>query len=160
MYGFHSPLEAQLCLNPWGKEDALRLSSRLKQHRLERDLRALGVGTQVLFSLPLCPHLPKVDTPSTLLGCLYVLEGSTLGGLLLHRHFQQRFQIDANSGCAYYSGYGEETRAMWTQFVEYLKIAEKRSNVDSSSAVDAAVETFEALEAWLELQESKAPSID
>ncbi|MFQ6397219.1 biliverdin-producing heme oxygenase [Nocardia sp. KC 131] len=57
-------------------------------------------------------HHGSVD-PASLLGFLYVMEGSTLGGLELAPHVRATFELEGSRGMAYYSS-GD--RARWAQF--------------------------------------------
>ena len=95
--------------------------------------------------LPVCGDLPDCNSIAQAFGCLYVLEGATLGGQVLCRHFNQTLGLDARNGSAFFSGYGEATGAMWALFGERLTAA----NVDETAAISAACQTFQTLEQWL-----------
>ncbi len=56
------------------------------------------------------------DDPISLLGYLYVLEGSTLGGLVLKAQVARAFELTASDGIAYLSSYEKSTRAHWQAF--------------------------------------------
>lgn len=49
----------------------------------------------------------------------------------------------------YFLSYGENTMEMWKQFK--LSIEEKAIDIDENSALNAAQNTFKALEDWLQL---------
>lgn len=57
-----------------------------------------------------------IQTIPAALGCMYVLEGSTLGSQILSRSFRERFDIGRHNGGAYFHGYGELTGKMWKRF--------------------------------------------
>ncbi|MEU4926036.1 biliverdin-producing heme oxygenase [Streptomyces yokosukanensis] len=61
-----------------------------------------------------------VVDPSSLLGQLYVLEGSTLGALHLRRRLTRAYDLGASDGTAYY-GCGD--RARWSRFTTRLNEA-------------------------------------
>jgi heme oxygenase len=149
MYGFHLPIEVQIS----GRSDwhipALELSHRIKVPQIRKDLLVLGVDAQALGILPLCAEGPSLESFEELLGCMYVLEGSTLGGQVLKKHFQALFQIDGETGCSYYSGYGPRTREMWSRFVDFLNSPENDKTLDSGKVVTAAVQTFRSISSWL-----------
>ncbi len=56
------------------------------------------------------------ENPLALLGCLYVLEGSTMGAAVLHPRFARAFLLAGEDGLAYLRNYGAEAGARWAQF--------------------------------------------
>jgi heme oxygenase len=58
----------------------------------------------------------EIRTVPASLGCMYVLEGSTLGSQILSRSFKERFGIADHNGGAFFYGYGELTVSMWRRF--------------------------------------------
>ena len=52
-----------------------------------------------------------------LLGHVYVLEGSALGGMVLRKHLLARFDaLHEQAGLRFYSGHGRATMARWAEF--------------------------------------------
>lgn len=142
-YGFYRPLEAQLARVL--RCDSIDFPRRMKTQLLRADLEALGACDA--DSLPMCRRLPALDNTTAGLGCLYVLEGSTLGGQVISRHVQARLGVTPESGGCFFAGYGSETGAMWRAFRAVLVEHAMRSEC-ADSAVDAARATFTALRAW------------
>jgi heme oxygenase len=140
-HGLHAPLEEAL-----GQRDDLGLDfeSRRKLPALERDLRALG-GEAVP---PRADGLPRLDSRAAALGCLYVLEGSTLGGQILARHFADALGLTPERGLSYHSGYGAETGQRWKEVQQLLRDG-LRDPAQQGVAVKAARETFDAFHRWL-----------
>jgi heme oxygenase len=54
------------------------------------------------------------------LGCLYVIEGSMLGGEFINRAIQKRLGVTEQTGGRFFSGFGESTDAIWATFVAAL----------------------------------------
>jgi heme oxygenase len=52
-------------------------------------------------ALPQYHDLPDIEDWPRMLGCLYVLEGATLGGQIISRHLQRTLHIDAINGAAF-----------------------------------------------------------
>ena len=110
-WSFYCPLEDDLALLDWARA-GIDFASRLKTPLLEHDLRVLGV-----------PHRRggegKVSLERTnldfALGCLYVLEGATLGGQVISRQLAKLGIGPANGGC-FFNGYGAKTAEMWKLF--------------------------------------------
>jgi heme oxygenase len=144
LLGFYAPLEARL----WqvdGLTPDLDLHSRAKTPRLRFDLRALGASEGEVTALPQCSAVPPIDSVPRALGCLYVIEGATLGGRIVSRKLAEHLSIDARTGGAFFHGYGSETGAMWRAFSARLN----RQAPPFDEVLSAASETFERLEHWL-----------
>ncbi len=156
-YGFYSPLEAALKSGLTLVEDdfedetvlaferhsalALRLN---KTAQLQQDLRLLGVKTE---NLPLCRELPSLDTQAELLGCLYVMEGATLGGQLISRHIRATLDITPSTGGSYFDGYANETGKMW-QAMRHLLVGCAINTHTEDAMVANAIATFTCLRDW------------
>lgn len=145
-HGFYAPLEPALLGADW-PDHGVRYAERLKTPSLRRDLAAFGMTPEAIDALPVCEALPRVDTAARRLGCLYVLEGSTLGGQFLTRHFATALGLTPDTGCAFFSGYGPATGPRWAAFVKLLDALDTPDT--RAEALDAALETFERLEAWM-----------
>jgi heme oxygenase len=144
-WGYYLPLETKLTHIPELIAWLPDLNHRAKLPLLESDLINLGIPPDYLKLLPLCADLPTFKEPAAALGCLYVLEGSTLGGQMISRHLKQSLDLDKNSGVAFFIGYAESTGSMWQLFRESLNAAQ----VDQEIVIQAACETFLTLERWL-----------
>lgn len=144
-YGFYAPLEGRLQAAVHWNVVGLPLEPRLKTPLLIRDLSAMGMPAGAWEQLPLCGHLPLVQSLPGALGCMYVLEGATLGGQLMARHLAQTLGLGRANGAAFFNSYGADVGPMWKAF---------RSFVDAqpAAAADAithsACTTFAALEQW------------
>jgi heme oxygenase len=79
LFGYVAPLEDRLAA-VCGDAPDLEVDARRKAHLAVIDLRALGLPLYEIGRLPRCAALPDVSNLQRALGCLYVLEGSTLGG--------------------------------------------------------------------------------
>jgi heme oxygenase (biliverdin-IX-beta and delta-forming) len=143
-YGFWSPLEVELRKVSGLSSSSLALDRRLKAHLLEADLRVFGIDPAVVS---MCDRLPNVQTFSRALGCLYVVEGSTLGAQFIARHLSERFQIGRDSGGAFFCAYEGEVIQRWSDFKAFLI---RQADTDQYEGIlSAARDTFEALDEWL-----------
>mgnify|MGYP003871919305 CR=1 FL=1 len=147
-YGYYLPLEARLVA--WSQADARRIdyAERLKAPALERDLIALGETAETIARLPRCAVLPALATEAEGLGCLYVVEGSTLGGQVITRQLQKSLGLAPESGDAFFSGYGAETGPRWKAFCSCLEEAAARLDQDDA-IIAGANETFRTFGDWL-----------
>ncbi len=144
--GYYRPLERHLSALPdmerWLPDSGRRFN---KTALLEQDLVNLGVAQTLLDTLPECKNLPDCGNRSQVFGCLYVIEGSTLGGQVMNRHLQATLGLGAADGTAFFSGYGAETGALWKILLRCLD----DPALDQTATVQTAVETFISLENWL-----------
>jgi len=137
MYGFLKPYENHLRQQPLPPD--WQVTQRLRAHLILQDLPA----TDGAAALPLAPNFPALHTWPQLLGAMYVLEGSTLGGQVITRQLA-RAGITART---YFNGYGEQTGPMWKSFCRLLTAAATPENEDE--IVQSASQTFQQLEAWI-----------
>ncbi len=121
------------------------LAGRSKSTSLLEDLQYLGTTKTDLRDIAVCQDLPSLDSSPRILGSQYVLEGATLGGQILNRHFVQKFGFNGQ-GCLFFSGYGGRTASMWKQFGATI---EQLTPENSDTAVNSAIMTFECMHSWL-----------
>ncbi|MBS0374642.1 MAG: biliverdin-producing heme oxygenase [Proteobacteria bacterium] len=147
MWGFCAGIESRLpaevlsgVLPDYGR--------RRKLPPLTRDLLALEECQEAIGRLPVCGQVPAADDPASALGCLYVLEGASLGGQVLLPVVRERIGVDADRGAEFLAAYGTETPAMWQRFGAVVDEACAGGEA-RERAVDAAQATFAALEHWL-----------
>jgi heme oxygenase len=110
-WAFYLPLEADLGHLDWSAA-GIDFAARRKTPLLEEDLRILGVPR---------PEPEESTRPLDrtnlhfALGCLYVLEGATLGGQLISRYLET-LGIGPATGGLFFNGYGAKTGEMWESF--------------------------------------------
>lgn len=75
------------------------------------------------------------------LGCLYVLEGSTLGARYISRRLESRLLITEACGGAFFHAYGDSAAERWRAFRRFVHASIDRSNEEE--AVHAARDAFE-----------------
>ena len=146
--GFYRPLEARLeAMGDWA-DTGLNFAARRKTPWLEADLAALGLDDEAIRALPETRELPPTNGWAHCFGCLYVLEGATLGG----RHVSAMMHDSAVPGGArtFFGSYGVSTGARWQEFVSALE-AHAASGTDRarSDIVESAKETFASLHHWI-----------
>ena len=119
------------------------LAARQRQSLLKRDLAAFGV----LDPDTERPTLTHITNLPSLLGFMYVMEGSTLGGQFIARHVQQVLHLQDGEGTFYFRSHGDHTGSMWKQFCEILtqKIPDDQTNIVVSSAKNM----FAVFGAWV-----------
>jgi len=142
MHGFWAAAEAGL--DDWARThpaDAARVEwpRRRRAALFAADLAALGAAPSSDR-----PALPPVEDTDTALGRLYVLEGSSLGGVFIDRHLATLPQLAGTGRLSCFSPYGEQTGAMWHAFRTVTR-AHVAAGGDADRVVDAGRQTFRAL---------------
>lgn len=144
-YGFHAAFENVICQRMSGQKSALAYEERKKLALLRKDLSFFHSAEEI-SELPKIDNLPDYDELSEILGALYVIEGSTLGGQVITTHLQKLgVPQEARN---YFSGYGPLTGKMWKQFQAELSHQVKAPEQIEKS-VRAARQTFSRLHEWL-----------
>jgi heme oxygenase len=82
-------------------------------------------------------------------GCLYVVEGSTLGGQIISRQVTRNLGLSPdNNGCRFFCCYGENTGTMWRRFGESLETFLTANPDTRPQIVASALSTFECFQGW------------
>jgi heme oxygenase len=146
--GFFEPVERELRSIATRGSFGFNIDRRQRANLLRKDLLALGVSHAGMELLPRCALLPTLENVDDGLGCLYVLEGSTLGGQLIAREVQTRFGVGEKTGAGFFHGYGSQTGVKWREFCTAVRIY-AAGGKSQSAIVRSARSTFELLESWM-----------
>ncbi len=153
-WGFHAVLEPRVAAVAELRDLGLDPAERRKLPRLEHDLRTLGADpTRVTVA----DAVPEVEGVAAALGCMYVLEGATLGGRIISRQLAAR-GIRPDAGGAFFAGYGDETGEMWKSFSAAIGAYAEAHPESTARIVEAADETFTLLERWLARAQNAGPA--
>lgn len=83
--------------------------------------------------------------PASLVGYLYVLVGSALGGLVLRPQVARTFGLEGTGGLAYLTGNAQQTRGLWTTFTTTMNTTIQDPALQLR-VVAAALEAFDGIE--------------
>ena len=145
-YGFYQPVEERILDSAGPLSDWLSVEPRRKTPLLESDLKVLGYSRA---PLPVCKRLPQLMSAAECFGCLYVLEGATLGGVIIGRHVEKCLGVTPSSGGKFFWGYGSQTGAMWQEFRSAITAFSETTD-KQDVVVATARATFQALQQWCE----------
>jgi heme oxygenase len=95
------------------------------------------------------PALPEMRDAASLLGAMYVIEGSTLGGQLIGRHVERVLGLTAGEGNAYFRGHNERTGQLWKEFCDALRT--KVPDHETDTVIAAAKAMFEVFGSWMRI---------
>ena len=144
MHGFWRAAEA--ALDDWADRfpadaESVSWSLRRRAGLFAADLGALGATPAEAG-----PALPPVADTDDALGRLFVLEGSTLGGIVIDRHLDH---LPSLSGVRLraFTPYGPDTGAMWRAFRRVIRERVAHGG-DADAMLTAATGTFRALAEW------------
>jgi heme oxygenase len=148
MHGFWQSAEAGL--DAWADAhpadaDRIGWAGRRRTALFAADLAALDAAPGR------APELPDVGDTDAALGRLYVLEGSSLGGVFIDRHLASLPQLADAGRLSAFSPYGERTGAMWHAFRAGVR-DQVAGGGDADRVVESARETFGALARWCDAQ--------
>lgn len=148
LYGFVSVAEDVIQTKMNDQCVALDYESRKRKGHLEKDLMFLGSPKSSLTQIPRCNDITHVGTFPDALGCLYLFEGSRLGGLVLSKALREQFGFKDYQGYAYFGSNGSEVPSMWASFKDFTETYVK-SNGGGDDIINSAKEGFAALNKWL-----------
>jgi heme oxygenase len=149
LWGFHHVFEGMLRdMNANERGSAINLEKRARAPLLELDLATLGVDHASIENLPKCDGLRKPKNEAEFMGSLYVVEGSTLGGVHIARALKPLFNTESDEGRRFFFGYGEEHGMMWRNFLNQLE-ERARTETDEADTIRGADQTFTDFEKWM-----------
>ena len=147
-HGFHAAVEAAPSWAEAARQVGLDPEPCRRLPLLAADLSLLGDPAPE--SLPRCAEPPPLDSLAKAAGCLYVLEGATLGGQVIVRHLERRLGLTAAHGASYFHGHGASTGARWHAFRSGLATWSAQAGADDA-VVASALATFRAMRHWCAL---------
>jgi hypothetical protein len=91
-------------------------------------------------------RIRRIENPVTLLGYLYVFEGSTLGNSMHSSDISKTFHLDEMSGYRYYSSYRDQVQSSWIEFSDKMNNLFEDPTLHDA-LIEAAHEAFSGLQA-------------
>lgn len=149
-YIVHRELEAMLEENGVQHHfPELHFNERNKMPLLEKDVEELAISREKL-NAPAAGHLPQAGEPLAgkpygLLGCVYVMEGATLGGNVIVKSLRKNEQLAGVDNFYYFGCYGSGTGKQWKSFLDVLK-ENGEGEENQEQIVQAARATYEFFE--------------
>jgi heme oxygenase (biliverdin-IX-beta and delta-forming) len=131
LHQIYTLVEKALDAVDWADTGLARRQMRVRW--IEDDLEKLGHAPAALVLLPeLC-----LSSLGEGLGCLYVIEGSTLGGRIIYERVKARLGFDADHGARYFFGYGADTAEMWASFIGKLNTFGANTDIGAEAEMAA-----------------------
>lgn len=143
-YIFNHLIEKQISKFPELINDKqLDFSNRIKTNWLKEDLEALDTDASEYdnyFSQK------NIDfNYMDILACLYLSEGSTLGGQIINRSLKINNNLKEIKNFKFYNGYGIDTGKMWKNFLDFL-INKINTETDEIAMIEATIKAYDFFE--------------
>lgn len=106
---------------------------------VQSDLEALGYSP--VSDIPQRTISQRTMTDHEAMGAAYVIEGSTLGGKILHKRLQKQDFIANANALSYFSFYKENT---WSDYINWLE-KQSLSHAEYAGVCAGAISAFELL---------------
>jgi len=149
-FHFYRALEEAIDRSPALSGLRFSYDNRRKLQWLAEDLRFFGIDPDDPGLRPAAPvTILPLTHPAQLLGALYTIEGSSLGGEVISCHLALHLGITPDRGGRFFHGYGDRIAALWKEFEAFIGLALPDEG-SSGIAVLSARTTFESLEAVLD----------
>ena len=144
LYGFHEPFEATVVE---AQPPGLLPEHWRRAHLLRIDLMALDRPDAAIAGLPRHPAPRSRWSPAHAMGCLYVMEGSTLGGRQLARRLDHLLPASTMDGRMFLLAGADRDHVRWREFCAVLDECGAEP-APRAEMVTGAMETFRCFEAW------------
>lgn len=138
LYAINQPVEMALA----GFAEQQVLSFDYAPYRRMKDLAADIKQQGWVLPSPMWSG-PPIGGLGDFVGCMYVLTGSSLGGLVISRQVQRSLPVTAEAGGRFFAGDGELTATRWQDFLEFS--AASCSSDDIAQASRAAAQLFQSM---------------
>ncbi len=147
-HGYYHSLETEM--EQYLKNERIPdIEQRRKASALLQDIRDLGGDSQWQ---PVQVETPVIDSYARALGAAYVLEGSTLGGVIIAKMIRSQLpDLPEGKGFSFFNCYGEHTSDMWKKFRTYLLALTRKE--DQEATAETARQTFLKFKAWINRNE-------
>lgn len=129
---------------------------RRKLPWLEADLAFFGLDPDKAGNAP-ASGIDEIDIggKGALVGVLYTIEGSSLGGQVISRYLAQHMGLRPEQGGRFFYGYGDDIPIMWAAFEVFMEAQLDTANLQAE-AVLAARQLFSLMERVLDEYATKS----
>lgn len=148
--GLYGPWEERLAsFAPEFAKLGIELSNRMRVPNLQRDLAALDARVRFPGA---AAYAPPLEGFPEAIGSLYVLEGSTLGGQVLTRHFRETMGLSEDA-LHFFASHGPAVGKFWREFCIALEAyGASASPEENARVMRGAEDSFRAILRWFQAQ--------
>jgi heme oxygenase len=148
LYRFHAGLEPALAAALADLPELAAFTAPERSRAIAADLAELGLG----LPPPAAPEaLPVMTDAPAALGCLYVVEGSALGGRVIARRLADTLGVTDDRGARFFGGQSAQAvRSRWLALCAVLETLGQRLDPQARDRLLAgAVACFTRLGSWM-----------
>jgi heme oxygenase len=145
LLGFHAPMEAAIAGALGSQSFGIDVTSWQRAALIQADLAALGADDRAAPGPALRPR--ENLTRAEAMGCLYVVEGSTLGGRQLARRLDTLLDGRGATGRQFLMAGAHPGHVRWATVCAALNAC-GRDATSRAGMIDGAAWTFAAFENW------------
>ena len=98
----------------------------------------------------------EIDSPGKIVGTLYAIEGSALGGQVVLRHLAENLGLTGATGARFFQGYGADTLLRWREFCAFAECFGEKPEA-LQEAKFAAADVFITLKTLLDSGHEQHP---
>lgn len=124
---------------------------RQKLGWLRQDLAVADNDPATMVAITTAPRIAPIviEDSADLVGVLYPIEGSTLGGQVISGHIESRLGLSPTRGGRFFNGYGAQTEHYWGEFLTFAEITCPDQHRRDKAAL-SALSVFAAVESILD----------
>ena len=138
-FRIHHDIEEELLKFSQWSEFGINIESYMRLELIKKDLKVMGIE----FILDSCNDI-ELESFEKALGYLYVLTGSTMGGMILSQKVTQTFEESPyKTANSYFNAFGEDTKMMFFSFMQFLEnYVQKLSTQKQDEIVQGAKDCY------------------
>ena len=149
-YHFYGAIEAAIDRSLDEQGVAFSYEPRRKLQWIKDDLSYFEINPEEEVHQPNSPiALPDSFNTGQLVGVLYTIEGSSLGGQVISQHLETHMGLTPEKGARFFYGYGGRIPEFWRQFQEFMDDTLTREEM-KNDATNTAKSTFVMMESILD----------
>lgn len=119
LYGFHEPLQMAMESACRKFQPDLFFLPSDRRAWLQQDFDFFGISLPDIGSSAPIWDSRDISCNAELIGALYVVEGSTLGGQVIARQLKENFSFGPTTGARLFNGHEGDTYSRWESFWRY-----------------------------------------
>lgn len=140
-YSIHYTIERQLATFSHWEQYNIDLTDYFRRHLLVRDLRLIKADA------PLVQSNLTIENFAKALGYLYVLTGSTMGGMILSKKVQETFPLSPyHLAHNYFDAFGPATHSRFLELMKAIESYLKDNPNQEEQIISGAIECYEYIE--------------
>ncbi len=149
LHRFYSATEQSLVQAGMGDRAGALFYTHVKTPLLEADLDVLECSTgDCLAEYGKDLPSPPINSPIQALGAWFVLEHATFSWGRLNKLLKRRYGIDAATGLAFFTNYGNRLEFFWEDFLLFIQ-SQVFTEAEADSFFETARQTARALDRFL-----------